>query len=178
MCAFFPVRSYIISTLKSPFFMWLTECIITNVLFHITSSGGTPNSFPIFNDSLNAFIACPLTEIWLATRHLIRNHTFPSLNIGVCGVLIKCCTKTTGIPSDSFFSCFLSKNLGGKNPQIFLFLEFSHNPPLQVSKEPGSRQAAPCVKSFWLRDSWSWVQTPGRAALMEQWKGNAGVRKM
>lgn len=132
--AFFPVRSYIMSTLKKPFPMWLTERIITNVLFQITYSGGTPYPSPSFNGSLNAFVACPLTETWLATQHLIRNHTFPSVNIAVCGVLIKCCTKTTGIPSDSFFSCSLSKNLRKKNPQIFLFLEFSHNPPLQVSE--------------------------------------------
>lgn len=31
---------------NSPFGM--TECIITNTLFHITSSGGTPDCFPIF----------------------------------------------------------------------------------------------------------------------------------
>lgn len=32
---------------NSPFGM--TECIITNALFHITSSGGTPYCFPIFH---------------------------------------------------------------------------------------------------------------------------------
>lgn len=133
MCVFFPVCSYITSTLK----MWLTEHIITNVLFHITSSGVTPFSliwkFPLF-----PFISCPLTKTSLATQHLIRNHTFPFTNIGVCGVLIKCCTK----PPDSlrFLLLMLSfQNLEKrkkkrKNPRMFLFLEFSHNPPLQASE--------------------------------------------
>lgn len=78
----------------------------------------------------NALIACPQTETSLATQHLIRNHTFPSANIGICGVLIKCCSKTTGIPSDSFFSCSLSENLGGKkkspNFPVFKSLVITH----------------------------------------------------
>lgn len=70
----------------------------------------------------SVLIACPLTETRLATQHLIRNRTFPSVNIGVCGALIKFCTQDPLEflpihPSPALFP----ENLGEKYPDFPVF---------------------------------------------------------
>lgn len=75
-----------------------------------------------------------------------QSYISPTVNIGVCGVPIKCRgerEKTTGIPSD-FFRALVSKETWGKKrrekiPPKFPFLEFSH-------EQRGERGRAVCQR--------------------------------